>query len=98
MVRLGRGRDPRVHETQRATALVDRAFGSPALAASDDFDKAADADELVAAVLGGLRRDGIATASVLGGLGLAGALLERDDLTAAQRSAVVGLVTVLRQW
>ncbi|NTW40779.1 MAG: hypothetical protein HGA44_13005 [Cellulomonadaceae bacterium] len=92
-------RDPRVMATQRAAELVSHSFGSPATAETEaDFELAADADEFVAAVLGGLRRDGISTSAVLWGRTLGPSLLSADGITDDQRAAVRGLLDVLASW
>ncbi|WP_448630641.1 hypothetical protein [Cellulomonas soli] len=91
--------DPRVAATHRATDLVGRAFGSPATAESAvEFELAADADELVDAVLGGLRRNGISTSAVLWGRTLGASLLGKDGITDDQVAAVRGLIDVLARW
>lgn len=54
--------DPRMRATTEALKAVDDAFGSPAVAGTDEeFELVVDADELTAAAAGGLRRTSIGT-------------------------------------
>lgn len=91
-------RDDRVKSTLQALDQVGAAFGSPADAPEESFDKVNAADELMDTVSGGLRGVAMSTAAVISGLRLGESLLKRRDLDDVQARAVQGLVDVLRRW
>ncbi len=78
---------------------VERLHPSPADASSDDFVWLVDVDGLADVVTGGLRRDGISTASVNGGLQSIRAILSAysDRMSPDQRSALEALAHALHR-